>query len=103
VALIVALAVFGVYFCGLGQKETTTDVEWRQRSRYSVDLNRADATHLTLLPGIGPALAEALVEWRQKHGPFRTETDVLQVRGIGPHKAREILRWACLADESGFR
>ena len=100
VALLVALALCVVFFCSLVQKETTTDVEWRQRSRYSVDLNRADAIHLTLLPGIGPALAEALVEWRREHGPFRTETDLLQVRGIGPHKAQEILRWASLVIES---
>ena len=49
-----------------------------------LDLNSAGATDLDALPGIGPALARRIVDYRQKHGPFKKIDDLLQVSGIGP-------------------
>lgn len=49
-----------------------------------LDLNSADARALDGLPGIGPVLAERIVEHRRAHGPFRTTDELLAVRGIGP-------------------
>lgn len=48
-----------------------------------VDLNRADATALDALPGIGPVLAARIVEHRARYGPFRRVDELLAVRGIG--------------------
>ena len=49
-----------------------------------VNLNSADATTLAKeLDGIGPAKAQAIVEYRQKNGPFRSAEDLLKVEGIG--------------------
>ena len=49
-----------------------------------VNVNTADASTLASeLDGIGPAKAEAIVEYRQKNGPFRTPEDLLKVQGIG--------------------
>lgn len=48
-----------------------------------LDLNRASATELQALPGIGPARAEAIVRWREEHGRFRRVEDLLQVPGVG--------------------
>jgi competence protein ComEA len=49
-----------------------------------VNVNTADATTLAKeLEGIGPAKARAIVEYRQKNGPFRTAEDLLKVQGIG--------------------
>ena len=45
-----------------------------------LDVNRASQSELELLPGIGPALSERVVEGR----PFDDLDDLLQVRGIGP-------------------
>ena len=36
------------------------------------------------LPGIGPVLAQRIVDWRTENGPFQTAEDLLQVEGIGP-------------------
>jgi competence ComEA-like helix-hairpin-helix protein len=55
-----------------------------------VDLNRADAKELETLPGIGPALAQRIVEYRQRSGYFRVPGDLLRVRGIGPAKLERI-------------
>jgi len=49
-----------------------------------VAVNRADAAQLATLPGIGPRLAEAIVEERRRNGPFRSPDDLRRVRGIGP-------------------
>lgn len=49
-----------------------------------IDLNRADASELDQLPGIGPVLAGRIVEHRRQAGPFRSVDELLAVRGIGP-------------------
>jgi comEA protein len=49
-----------------------------------VDVNRATADELATLPGIGPALARRIVEWRGANGRFGTVDDLEKVPGIGP-------------------
>lgn len=48
-----------------------------------IDLNSADAYDLDRLPGIGPAKAEAILAYREEHGPFQSVDDLLSVSGIG--------------------
>jgi competence protein ComEA len=48
-----------------------------------VNLNTATATDLEKLPGIGPAVAARIVEFRQKNGGFKKIEDLMNVRGIG--------------------
>ncbi|PZE68920.1 helix-hairpin-helix domain-containing protein [Curtobacterium sp. MCBD17_021] len=55
-----------------------------------VDLNVADATALETLPGIGPALAERILAWREEHGGFRSVEDLLEVSGIGEGRFAEL-------------
>ena len=47
-----------------------------------IDLNAASADDLASLPGIGPAKAAAIVEYRAKQ-PFATTEELMQVQGIG--------------------
>ncbi|HSW28006.1 MAG TPA: helix-hairpin-helix domain-containing protein [Longimicrobiales bacterium] len=49
-----------------------------------LDPNHATAVELDRLPGVGPAIAEALVSSRDAEGPFRGAEDLLRVRGVGP-------------------
>jgi len=49
-----------------------------------IDPNRASASELTRLPGIGPALAERIVTDRGSRGLFASPDALLRVRGIGP-------------------
>ena len=51
-----------------------------------VHLNSADVTALDALPGVGPATAQRIVDWRDQNGGFRTVDDLEQVPGIGPAK-----------------
>ena len=56
-----------------------------------VDLNRATASDLEALPGIGPKLAQRVIEHRMSHGLFTKVEDLRQVKGIG-HKKFDRLR-----------
>jgi len=55
-----------------------------------VDLNTADLAALDTLPGVGPATAQAIITYRQEHGPFRSVDELLEVRGIGDAKLAEL-------------
>ena len=49
-----------------------------------VNVNTADLAALETLPGIGPELAQRILDYRQAHGPFVQVEDLLAVPGIGP-------------------
>ena len=48
-----------------------------------ININSADEATLDRLPGIGPALAQRIIEYRQTNGPFQTIEEIMRVRGIG--------------------
>ncbi|MEL7974527.1 ComEA family DNA-binding protein [Isoptericola sp. F-RaC21] len=50
----------------------------------AVNLNSAGAADLEELPGIGPALAERIIAWRDENGPFTSVDELDEVSGIGP-------------------
>ena len=52
-------------------------------SQQRVDLNTAGVEELQSLPGIGPALAQRIVDHRREHGRFERVEDLLEVKGIG--------------------
>jgi len=55
-----------------------------------IDLNSATLAQLDTLPGVGPATAQAIIDYRSQHGPFHSVDDLLNVRGIGPAKLDEL-------------
>ena len=55
-----------------------------------VNINRATVAELDQLPGVGPSTARAIVEHRERYGPYATVDDLLAVRGIGPAKLAEM-------------
>lgn len=61
-----------------------------------VRLNSASATELETLPGVGPVLAERIVEHREEHGPFTEMEDLLDVPGIGEAKLAALRDYASL-------
>ena len=53
------------------------------KSAGKLNLNSADATAFEQLPGVGPVLAQRIIQWRVANGPFRTVDELGEVSGIG--------------------
>lgn len=49
-----------------------------------INLNQANSESLLQLPGIGPVLAQRIVDYRDEHGPFQSVDQLKLVKGIGP-------------------
>ncbi|GAB7386604.1 hypothetical protein BSNK01_04390 [Bacillaceae bacterium] len=55
-----------------------------------IDINTATSEQLQQLPGIGPAKAEAIIAYREEHGPFRSVEELTKVSGIGEKTLEKI-------------
>jgi len=59
----------------------------------SVDLNAADANQLATLPGLGPALAQRIIDYRNVNGPFTSTDELADISGITPHLQEELANY----------
>ena len=62
-----------------------------------VSLNQASAKQLEEIPGVGPVLAQRIVDFRESKGPFREVEDLLDVSGIGEKKLSELREYVVLS------
>lgn len=58
--------------------------------RRIININTADRQALTGLPGVGPDLAQRIIDYRRESGGFGSPGDILKVKGIGPKKYESI-------------
>lgn len=66
-----------------------------------IDLNSASASELDGLPGIGPGRAQAIVDYRQAHGPFISVDDLGKVKGIGDKTLAEVRPLVTVGQSAG--
>ncbi|MEO1059496.1 MAG: helix-hairpin-helix domain-containing protein, partial [Actinomycetota bacterium] len=56
-----------------------------------MDVNSAGLTELQTLPGIGPTIAAAIIDDRERNGPFGSPADLERVPGIGPARLAALI------------
>ncbi|HSH70971.1 MAG TPA: helix-hairpin-helix domain-containing protein [Deferrisomatales bacterium] len=83
--MLVLLGVAGV-FLGASPVAWSADPPAAAAQMGKVNINTATAAQLTALPGVGETIAQAIVEYRDNNGAFRSVEDLLQVKGIGEKK-----------------
>src|SRR5262249_62154950 len=67
-----------------------------------VNINTADAAKLALLPRVGPAVAERIVEDRKENGPFKSAEDLMHGRGIGEKTYALLKPYVALSGETSL-
>jgi competence protein ComEA len=55
-----------------------------------ININTASASELELLPGVGPALAGRIIEYRAANGAFQSVDDLENVKGVGPRTLEKL-------------
>ena len=55
-----------------------------------VNINTASKEALSGLTGIGPVIAERIIEYRDKNGPFKNKEDITKIKGIGEKTYQKI-------------
>ena len=70
-----------------------TNTPLPMRPGEKIDVNTADRETLQRLPDIGPVMSQRIVDFREKNGPFRTEDDLIKVRGIGTQRMTALRPW----------
>ena len=65
----------------------------------SIDINNAGIEDLILLPNVGPALANRIIEYRKKNGRFQTIEALLKVKGIGEKKVASFRKYVFITDK----
>lgn len=61
--------------------------------RESVNINHATEQQLTQLKGIGIKKARRIIEYREKHGPFRDIYELVLIKGIGEKTVQKNIHW----------
>lgn len=89
IALAAMLGWWGLHGRGSGRLVEIDQAEPRSAA-FQVDVNTAGMEELSQLPGIGPALAQRIIESREADGPFLSPDDLQRVRDIGPKKMERL-------------
>ena len=64
--------------------------ETKERKENKVNINTANQSELDSLPGIGPSIAQRIIEYREENGNFKRIEDLQNVKGIGDAKFSDI-------------
>lgn len=81
------------------QKDDKTNTKALSTSN-KLDINTASLPQIMQLPGIGPSLAQSILDYRKENGPFSSTRDLLNVPGIGEKRLARIKSRIILPEEA---
>ncbi|HPW69387.1 MAG: helix-hairpin-helix domain-containing protein [Desulfomonilia bacterium] len=64
-----------------------------ESAKGQLNINTATIEELQLLPGIGPATAQNILNYREINGPFTSVEDIIKVKGVGDRKLEQLRRY----------
>jgi competence ComEA-like helix-hairpin-helix protein len=65
-----------------------------------VNINTANSEQLQLVPGIGPATADKILQMRKSYGAFKSVDDLLAIRGLGPKRLEKMRKYLTVGKTS---
>jgi competence protein ComEA len=68
----------------------TVEIDDGNSLAYRVNINSASRAELEALPGIGPVIAQRIIDYRLAHGPYRSAADLAEVEGVSESLLAEI-------------
>lgn len=77
-------------------RSCTNDIPHTAIKPLTLDLNKANAQELDNIPGIGPALARAIVTYREVYGDYMYTEELLDVKGMSEELYNEIKEYFCI-------
>lgn len=97
--LILILSVFTLSVIPTHSHEALTSrstIALPQDVHIPIDINTANKETLCLLDGIGEALADNIITYREEHGPFETKEELMNVHRIGEKTYQKIKNYICV-------
>jgi competence protein ComEA len=83
IASLVLVAAFAAHPAAQSAQKAAAARTEAKPAAATINLNKATAAELEKLPGIGQKVAARIVEYREKHGPFKKVEELMNVQGVG--------------------
>src|SRR3972149_889840 len=75
---------------GFSPAPSPTDLVAEPAESFPININTSSATDLESLPKIGSVIAQRIIDYRKKNGPFKTISEIQNVSGIGPQTYNQV-------------
>jgi competence protein ComEA len=88
-----ARSIFSFLFLALFLSASAFPAATKKPPVRPVNINTANAEELQLVPGIGPATAEKILQMRKSYGAFKSVDDLVAIRGIGKKRLDKMRKY----------